>query len=293
MVIDVIKRVELLAVAREAITTASEVILDIYQQDDFAIETKKDHTPVTRADKESSAIIEKILLQKTNTIVISEENTTNVKQNDLYNKNFWLIDPIDGTKHFISKDGEFSVNLALISQGEILAGYVYAPVSKTFYHAVKGLGAYKISNFNQQNEQEIRIKSNGLAFQRTHKLKILTGKRSGNNKQTIALIDHLKKDYRIEEKSLGSSLKMCQIAEGKSDLYPRIGGTSEWDTAAAHIILKEAGGNIITLPDLKELSVLQNNKDWGNPHFIACGTPDIQWMSDGNYLPEITSRFEK
>ena len=293
MVIDAIKQAELLLAAREAITKASEVILEIYQQDDFSIETKKDNSPVTRADKESSAIIEKILLQKTNAIVVSEESTTLVEQNTLHNQTFWLIDPVDGTKHFISKDGQFSVNLALISQGKVIAGYVYAPISKTFYYAVKGFGAYKISDFNQPNESKVKIQSNGFSFQKSNELKILTGKRSSHNTQTIKLVDNLKKDYKIEKQCFGSSLKMCQIAEGKVDLYPRIGGTSEWDTAAAHIILKEAGGNIITLPDLKELSVLQNNKDWGNPHFIACGTPDIKWISDGNYLPEITSRFEK
>ncbi|AEA33040.1 3'(2'),5'-bisphosphate nucleotidase CysQ [Hippea maritima] len=240
-------------------------IMEIYHKD-FSVKYKDDKSPLTEADKLSNEIICDGLKQLTpaprhtptptltRIPILSEENKE-IPYDDRKNWDiFWLVDPLDGTKEFIKKNGEFTVNIALIHKDSPVLGVVYAPAINTLYYAAKGLGAYKSVNSETVNSErrmnEILKNSVKLPVERDDKDLIVVASRSHMNQETQNFIEALKESSLFTNHSslittsIGSSLKICLVAEGKADIYPRLGPTMEWDTAAAHAIVKEAGGEI-------------------------------------------------
>ncbi len=240
---------------------AGKEILKIYGTD-FEIEQKKTdsfdegESPLTKADTASNDIIIRSLKEKYPDIpILSEENKEVDYQERKDWKRFWLIDPLDGTKEFIKRNGEFTVNIALIDNKKTVFGVVYVPVTDVVYYG-NDCGSYKIENGE-------KIKLPVLNYKR-EKI-IVVASRSHFNDETKEYVESLGKEYELVSK--GSSLKLCIVAEGKADIYPRLGPTMEWDTAAAHAIVKFAGKNVY---DFKTHRELQYNKEsLLNPWFIV------------------------
>jgi 3'(2'), 5'-bisphosphate nucleotidase len=257
----------------KAAIDAGKIIMEVYQTP-FEITTKSDNTPVTIADKQSS---QKIIsaLKHHHLPIISEEDIY-VNENEINQLHtFFVVDPLDGTREFIKKNGEFTVNIALVENKEPVLGVVYAPALNILYFAMKHFGSYKISdddlkklmitNFTLDDVLELADK---LPIYNLPNVYTILTSRSHLDERTSAYIDEKRKEHSvIEYIRMGSSIKMCLLAEGKAHEYPRFGRTMEWDTAASHIILKEAGGNIL---DAKHLQPLQyQKKNFENPDFIA------------------------
>lgn len=235
---------------------AGDAILEIYQKA-IDVSYKSDHSPLTEADLKANHIIENALKKYYPSLpILSEEEVIDFKefqQGGFY----WLVDPLDGTKEFIKRNGEFTVNIALIQKGEPILGVVFAPEKKILYRAAKNHGAYKREAGG--NLKNIRVARHVLGSSL-----IVMGSRSHQDKASQKWFQNLGEHQFIP---MGSSLKICHIAEGLAHIYPRFGPTSLWDTAAAHIILKEAGG------DIKDLNGQTLNYDTPgqllNPQFIA------------------------
>lgn len=231
------------------------------------VKIKKDKTPVTKADLESNSIIIKLLNKIDNNIpILSEERLINWSERKNWST-YWLIDPLDGTREFINKNDEFTVNIALIDKKRPVAGVIYAPASSLLYFAYKNGGSFKkkiIKDKLERNFFSNAIKLKKSLESHDNKIKIICS-RSLPSKKLIKWIEQNHKNYHIIKK--GSSLKFCQLAEKKADFYPRFHPTNEWDIAAGHIILKEAGGQIRTLDD-KEI-LYNSKKNVKNPYFIA------------------------
>jgi len=233
----------------EVAKKASKVIMKIYQSEDFNIENKDDNSPVTKADLIANKIIIDGLKEISSYPIVTEETPVEYSIRKNWN-NFWLVDPLDGTKDFIAKNGEFTINIALIENNRPILGVVYIPVSDDVYYASKDKGAYK----------------NGTKIYNNSKRKDLIGSDS-NFHSTQKTKDFFKK-YNINNiKRYGSSIKICKLAEGKIDIYPRLNGTKEWDTAATHIIANEAGCKLIDIKTNKEL--IYNKEDIKNNFFIS------------------------
>ena len=234
---------------------AGEAIMEIYKKD-FTIEYKEDNSPLTQADIKSNEIICQALnFFYPNIPILSEEN----KQVPYIERKeweyFWIIDPIDGTKEFIKKNGEFTVNIALIYNGKPIIGVVYAPVLDEIYYAKEGEGAFKNSE-----KLPLTINSNPK-----EKLFVVASK-SHLSEETQSFIDNLD-SKSIEQVSKGSSLKLCMVAEGIADIYPRLAPTMEWDTGAAHAIVLESGKKVVAFETGEELSY--NKENLLNPWFIV------------------------
>jgi 3'(2'), 5'-bisphosphate nucleotidase len=245
---------------------AGERILAIYQQD-FSILHKKDETPVTEADMAAHAIIDDGLEEIADEYpVLSEESTSIPFEDRARWQTYWLVDPLDGTREFIKRNGEFTVNIALIDDHQSILGAIYAPVLGVSYYAAKGLGAYK----QESGKQPERISVNKNAGDKI----IVAGSRSHQSEELKRFLANLP-DYELI--SMGSSLKSCLVAEGKADIYARLGPTSEWDTAAAHCIVTEAGG-FITKTDMQALAY-NTKESLLNPHFFVFGDTQKNWAS--------------
>jgi 3'(2'), 5'-bisphosphate nucleotidase len=241
---------------------AGDEIMRIYQQD-FDVDYKKDNSPLTKADIHSNEVIIKNLENLYPDIpILSEENKEipyEIRKNWEY---FWLIDPLDGTKEFVKKNGEFTVNIALIYKNIPVLGAIYAPALNLLYYAQKEKGAYK----QEKNKKPQRLPiynhtDNGI-------LKVIVSK-SHYNQETKEFVNNLKNQYKktIEFIHIGSSLKLCLIAEGKADIYPRLAPTMEWDTAAGQVIVEQAGGKVIEFKNKKYLKY--NKQNLLNPYFIV------------------------
>ncbi|GAA0858317.1 3'(2'),5'-bisphosphate nucleotidase CysQ [Aliiglaciecola litoralis] len=218
---------------------AGEAILEIYKQD-FTVYEKSDASPLTDADLAAHNIIVKGLEAISDLPVLSEESADIDWQTRQSWSDYWLVDPLDGTKEFVKKNGEFTVNIALISQGIPILGVVYAPVLKHTYVGVSGLGAYKIDN-----QQTTKISPK--VHQAPESWKVV-GSRSHQSPEIQTLLAEL--DGETELVAMGSSLKLCLVAEGKAHLYPRLGPTSEWDTAAAQAVVEASGGKVTIIDGL-------------------------------------------
>jgi len=234
---------------------AGDTIMEIYKKD-FKIEYKDDKSPLTEADTKVNEIIctslEKLY---PNIPIMSEENKQveySIRKNWEY---YWCIDPIDGTKEFIKKNGEFTINIALIYKNTPVLGVVYAPAINEMYKAKKGEGAYK-------NNQKLPLHVNKSPEK---KLSVVASK-SHLSEETQIFINNLKTET-IEQVSKGSSLKLCMVAEGVADIYPRLAPTMEWDTAAADAIVRESGK--ITNQYENEKPVVYNKENLLNPWFIV------------------------
>lgn len=236
---------------------AGDAIMEIYEKD-FTIEYKEDDSPLTDADIKSNEIICNALAELYADIpILSEENKEVPYSNRKEWEYFWLIDPIDGTKEFIKKNGEFTVNIALIHKDRPVLGVVYAPVLNDVYFSKQGEGAYK-------NDQRLPLRSNEHP---ERELRVVASK-SHLSEETQTFIDHLGlKTGHIEQVSKGSSLKLCMVAEGEADIYPRLAPTMEWDTAAAHAVILESGKKVVNFKTRK--SLVYNKEDLLNPWFIA------------------------
>jgi len=234
---------------------AGNTIMAIYNRD-FSIEYKDDKSPLTEADLASNDIIVNAL-KKYNLPIMSEEGkeiTYDERKNWEY---YWCIDPIDGTKEFIKKNGEFTVNIALVHQSIPVLGVVYAPALGDMYTAKKGAGAYK-------NNNQLPLEINKFPEKA---LKVVASK-SHLSEETQAFIDDVAKSTeKIEQVSKGSSLKLVMVAEGSADIYPRLAPTMEWDTAAAHAIVLESGKKVMQYDTKKP--VVYNKENLLNPWFIV------------------------
>ena len=239
---------------------AGAAIMQIYTKDDLGIELKDDESPLTLADKASNDIIceglEKLSIQYP---IVSEENKEVAYDERKGYEYHWLVDPLDGTKEFIKRNGEFTVNIALIHKGKPVMGIVNVPCLKETYWAVEGEGAF-IEDAGGRNTLQ------APSFQLTDpNLKVVCS-RSHLNTDTQAFVDKLNEPELVPK---GSSLKFLIIAKAEAHLYPRLGPTMEWDTAAAHAILAEAGGMVINVENQQPL--LYNKENLRNPYFIAYG----------------------
>lgn len=247
-----------------AIKAGSEIqkIYNKYRSNlDIQIEKKEDNSPLTEADLASHSVIVHELKSFTPDIpVLSEEGGHQPYAIRKEWNRYWLIDPLDGTKEFIKKNGEFTVNIALIEKNEPILGVVYAPDLKVLWYGQKGKGSFK-----KVNEKEINI-SVSLAPTENEIWKIV-GSRSH---QSPEFAEYIKKFQPNEMLSMGSSLKICLIGEGSAHVYPRLGPTSEWDIAAAHGVLLPAGGDIIDFHTRKPIRYNQK-EEYLNPFFIAAG----------------------
>ena len=244
--------------AAEIARQAGNKIMLIYETD-FAIEIKKDLSPVTEADQVAEKIILDAISQKISSEfpIISEEAATTGQIPEIDQSPFWLIDPLDGTREFIKKNGDFTVNIALLIDSQPVLGVVHLPVHKTTYIGVLG-GAYRMTTETSAETIRCRVPpEEGLTalVSRSHR--------------TSDMDDYLRNFDINQELSAGSSLKFCRIAEGTADIYPRLGPTMEWDTAAGHAVLKFGGGEVRTL-DGKTLEY--GKPGFKNPHFVAAST---------------------
>ena len=256
---------------------AGKKILEVYEAG-FEVETKADDSPVTTADLAANEIIKKGLSGLSPLFpILSEESApipfTVRKKRETY----WLVDPLDGTKEFINKHDSFTVNIALIHKNKSILGVIYAPALDVIYYATRSGGSYK----QKSTEVEQQIYARELSHQSSVKA-VFAVSRAHPGKNLSAFLKAFEEGFgSYELLNMGSSLKMCMVAEGAVDLYPRLWGTSEWDTAAAHCIVDEAGGQLVKI-DMSPL--LYNTKDTLlNPYFFAIGKNSIDWVK---YLPK-------
>lgn len=228
---------------------AADAIMHIYTNEKILVDLKDDESPITQADETSHQLLCEGLRQISNYPIMSEEDIIPYSKRKNWDK-FWLIDPLDGTKDFIAKNGEFTINIALIDNHKPILGLVFIPASNDIYWAEINKGAYK----------------NGTQIYNESKRENLIAADS-NFYSTKEMQDFFKKHKITNIKKIGSSIKLCFLAEGKIDVYPRLNETKEWDTAAAHIIANEAGCKLIDIETNKEL--VYNKKSYRNNYFIA------------------------
>jgi 3'(2'), 5'-bisphosphate nucleotidase len=265
---------KLLEIAKRAARKAGEVVLEIYDSGDFQSFQKEDDSPVTSADYKANEIIIKILQNETPDIPIMSEETDNGAYAQRKNwKRYWLIDPIDGTQEFIARSGDFAVNIALIEDNQPILGVIYWPPGETLYSALSGHGAFKES---PAENKQITVRS--LDDPEEGVVMIAISRRQAREKVMSNMSDH-----RVYQTlPAGScSLKACFIAEGKADVFLRIGITGEWDTGASQCIVVEAGGKILA----HDFAPLSYNKRESvlNPDFIVMGDNKVDWQSIVKY----------
>lgn len=242
---------------------AGAAIMEIYSQD-FAVEHKDDRSPLTAADLASHHLIVDGLRRLTPELpVLSEESASIAWEERRGWTRYWLVDPLDGTREFVKKNGEFTVNIALIENGETVFGVVYAPALEELHYGIRGVGA-----FVRDGDEDVPILSRKPA---SPPLRVAAS-RSHLDERTAAAMRRM---GEVESQGLGSSLKFCRIAEGRMDVYPRFGPTSEWDTAAAQCVLEAAGGAVLTL-DGQPLRY-NHKESLLNPDFIALGDAGLPW----------------
>lgn len=238
---------ELISIALKAALLGGKEILDVYESD-FAVETKEDKSPLTLADQRAHNKIAD-LLKGSGLPILSEEGRSIPFDERKNWKRFWMVDPLDGTKEFVKRNGEFTVNIALIEDGHAIAGVIYVPVKKDLYFGWKGAGAFKVKNTGV-DETEIDLdtlmtQQNRLPQNNTDRPYTAVGSRSHMSPETESFFNELRTEHgEIEVVSMGSSLKICLVAEGTADIYPRFAPTMEWDTAAGHGIASAAGKEI-------------------------------------------------
>lgn len=265
----------LLKLAIAAALKAGDVILKIYDTD-FFVQTKSDNTPVTLADKGASDSIIKTLMATNIPIISEEEVILDYKIRKAWT-NVWLVDPLDGTKEFVKRNGEFTVNIALVENGQPVIGVIYSPVSKEIYFASKNNGSFKILQHDviaERNKNEktlienLMLVAKKLPLQKLPNTYTIVASRSHLSKEINQHIDKLKNMYgNVNTINVGSSIKQCWVAEGKAHEYLRLGITMEWDTAAGQCILEQAGCNLIDLES--NLPMRYNKENLKNSFFIA------------------------
>jgi 3'(2'), 5'-bisphosphate nucleotidase len=258
------------SIAIQAAVKAGISIMEVYGREDFEVEAKEDESPLTLADKKAHEIITEIL-GSTGLPVLSEEGSHTRYEERSSWKQFWLVDPLDGTKEFIHRNGEFTVNIALVHDDLTSFGVVYAPALKHLYMGIPDRGAFvckEEKNFNQPLDYLLQFSErlpvddpSGVEFR-------VVASRSHYNQETQDYVNAIDTGgKRISLVNKGSSLKLCMVASGEADIYPRLGPTMEWDTAAAHAVVKASGKNVYRFNTGKELSY--NKENLLNPYFVV------------------------
>lgn len=260
---------ELLNVSVLAAVEAGKKILEVYEQD-FSVETKADNSPLTIADKHSHEVI-KEALKATGFPLLSEEGKE-LEYNDRNNwETFWLVDPLDGTKEFIKKNGEFTVNIALVKKGKPVLGVVYVPVTGVLYYGAEGMGSFCTTvskSLSADNIDDVFQTATVLPASQQPAVFTVVASRSHNTPETEAFIEEKRKQHgEVNLISSGSSLKLCLVAEGKAQVYPRLAPTMEWDTAAGHAVAKFAGCTVYNYETKQE--VVYNKENLLNPWFVV------------------------
>jgi 3'(2'), 5'-bisphosphate nucleotidase len=267
---------------------AGMAILDVYQQN-FDVAYKEDRSPLTLADQRSHNIIVDHLTDPSgkNLPILSEEGKGIPFEQRRQWEYFWLIDPLDGTKEFIKRNGEFTVNIALIYQHRPVLGVIYAPVNNVFYFASEGFGSYRLKNdndFDLLNDKVSEIERDSVLkeiLKQSDRLPyydrpsdtqdspfVIVGSRSHPSKEFEVFVKTMRKQHsKVEVISSGSSLKLCLVAEGRADIYPRLGPTMEWDTAAGQAIVEQANGSVLNYETGEPLQY--NKKNLLNSWFIV------------------------
>lgn len=246
---------------------AGRAILEVYSTD-FDVQSKDDESPLTQADLASNRVISAGLASLTPAIpVISEES--GLPDFDVRRSwdRYWLVDPLDGTREFVNRNGEFTVNIALIERNRPVLGVVHVPVQGKTYTGCEGAGAAR----RESGEAPVSIH---VAQASGDPVRVV-GSRSHRGTSLDAYLAAIGKHVMVP---MGSSLKFCVVAEGRADLYPRLGPTSEWDTAAAQAVVEQAGGRVVTL-DGKSMKYNMKS-DILNPHFLVIGAADREWLAD-------------
>ena len=253
---------DLIAVSQRA----GDAILEVYGQN-FSVTHKADDSPLTQADLASHVIIRDTLAKLTPDVpLLSEESADIDFQTRSGWRQYWLVDPLDGTREFVNRNGEFTVNIALIRNHQPVCGIVHVPVSGVTYTGIANDGARRYA----VGQEPVAIK----VRQPCPSPIVVVGSRSHANPR---LEQHLASLGDYELVSMGSSLKFCLLAEGKADFYPRLGPTSEWDTAAAHAVVTAAGGRIIKLNG--EPLEYNRKESLLNPEFLVIADPDRDWLT--------------
>ncbi len=259
---------ELLFTSIKASIYAGKEILKVYEST-FSVETKDDKSPLTLADKESHQKI-KSMLEETNIPILSEEGKIFTYEERKNWNPLWIVDPLDGTKEFIKRNGEFTVNIALIDQKKPVIGVIYVPVQNILYFGSKETGSYKLNleqTIPSSLEECINI-AQKLPISINKNTYVVVASRSHMSEETEAFINTLKKEKGdVALTSMGSSLKICLVAEGKADVYPRFAPTMEWDTAAGHAIVKFSGKQFIDYSTKQEM--LYNRENLTNSWFLV------------------------
>ena len=244
---------------------AGKKILEIYETD-FSIANKEDNSPLTTADTAAHKIICQGLSHLTPGIPILSEESSHIDFSERQKwKQYWLVDPLDGTREFIKRNGEFSVNIALVDEHKSILGVINIPTTDISYMATINFGAYKSDHKNEMEKIYVR---------KTNKDDItIAGSRSHGNQKQKSFISSIKNAKVL---SIGSSQKFCLVAEGKADIYPRFGPTSEWDTAAAQCIVEQSGGSVV---DENLNPIVYNTKDsLINPSFLVIADKTFDWI---------------
>ncbi len=262
-----------LQLAIQAALDAGQEIMKIYSDpnSDFNVERKADNSPLTIADKAAHLRIVDIL-SPSGVYILSEEGRDHSYGERSQHSTLWIVDPLDGTKEFIKRNGEFTVNIALVTNGTPVAGVVYLPVKQILYFASAQIGSYKLEGISAENSldtvEEYISKSQKLPLATSRDKYTIVASRSHLSPETQEFIDQLTEQHgQVECISQGSSIKLVLVAEGSADIYPRFAPTCEWDTAAGDAVARCAGAEVVRKDDQKPL--MYNKEDLLNPHFIV------------------------
>lgn len=252
----------------QASINAGLAILEVYESDDFGVEIKGDDSPLTKADKASHEEIVKVLERGFEFPILSEEGKISTYEERSKWNQFWLIDPLDGTKEFIKRNGEFTVNIALIENGVPLEGVIYVPVTRTLYFGDQKNGAFKVENCPENVSDISKEMIQSLPIKEERNAYVMVGSRSHMSNETLSYMKEMEVEHgKVEVLSRGSSLKLCMVAEGKADAYPRYAPTMEWDTGAGDAICRAAGCKVT---QYKTDTPLEYNKEkLLNPWFLV------------------------
>jgi len=259
---------EQLTTAITAALQASKASLEIYHSGAFDIEIKGDNSPLTKADTASHNVIMSYL-ESTDIPVLSEEGRDIPYKERKDWKQLWIVDPIDGTKEFIKRNGEFTVNIALIENQKPIIGDIFVPVTGELYFSSKEIGAFKVAvNLEGYDVYALLLKGNKLPLQRENKTFTIVASRSHMSAETESYVEEMKEKYgAVKLISKGSSLKLCMVAEGTANCYPRFAPTMEWDTAAGQAICEHAGFEALDWDTKKNM--LYNREELLNNWFLV------------------------
>jgi len=250
----------------EVARNAASAIMEIYGRASITHDTKDDGSPVSEADVAAAEVIERMLATTGKPVVCEEGTPPSIKGHSLY----WLVDPLDGTKEFLARNGEFSVNIALVAGDEPVVGVIAIPVTGEFYVGVQGKGAERWMTGERVRISNTRKSSSYIA----------ASSRSYGSPEIDSWLERFGVGERLR---CGSAIKFCRLAEGKADIYLRLGRTMEWDTAAGQVIIEESGCRLVTLPD--HLRLTYGKASFANSDFLALRS-DIE-------LPSSALRFSK